>query len=88
MELVIHKTINVDDERAGDLVAQVLQKDYELICASIRALRSKPRLERYEMEDLANDLDFKDAMKTLLSYYMKHSDYIEFMELQRVYGNE
>lgn len=88
MELVIHKTINVDDERAGDLVAQVLQKDFELICANIRALRSKPRLQRHEYVDLVNDLEYKDAMKTLLSYYMKHSDYVEFMEMQRCYGNE
>jgi hypothetical protein len=39
------------------------------------------------MEDLKRNLEIQEAMKTLLSYYMTKSDYNEFMELQRVYGN-
>lgn len=81
------KEVEVDIEEAGNLVAQVLQEDYEFVSASINDLRFKHDLKRHEAEDLARDLEIRDAMKTLLSYYMVKGEYDKFMEIQRCYGN-
>jgi hypothetical protein len=84
------KDLELDTLEAGSLVAQVLQEDYEFICKEINDLRSKAYsgiIKSYEAEDLSNDLEIREAMKTLMRYYMTRNDYNEFMELQRVYGN-
>jgi hypothetical protein len=45
-------------------------------------------MRSHEAEDLARDLEIRDAMKTLLSYYMVKDEYNKFMEIQRCYGND
>jgi hypothetical protein len=82
------KSVEVEVEEAGNLVAQVLQEDYEFVSASINELKFKPHIKPYEAEDLARDLEIRNAMKTLLSYYMVKSEYDKFMEIQRCYGND
>jgi hypothetical protein len=84
------KDLELDTLEAGSLVAQVLQEDYEFLCKEINELRGKALIgiiKSYEAEDLSNDLEIREAMKTLMRYYMTRNDYNEFMELQRVYGN-
>lgn len=84
------RDLELDTLEAGSLVAQVLQEDYEFICKEINELRGKAYsgiIKSYEAEDLSNDLEIREAMKTLMRYYMTRNDYNEFMELQRVYGN-
>ncbi len=82
------KAVEVDLEEAGNLVAQVLQEDYEFVSDSINKLKFKRDLKSYETEDLARDLEIRAAMKTLLSYYMVKDEYDKFMEIQRCYGND
>ncbi len=82
------KSVEVEIEEAGNLVAQVLQEDYEFVSDSINKLKFKPHMMPYEAEDLARDLEIRNAMKTLLSYYMVKSEYDKFMEIQRCYGND
>jgi hypothetical protein len=85
---VIKKSeIQLDTEEAGDLVAQILQDDFDSISRDIRRLQSETNLQSYEAQDLVFDIQVRDAMKRLLQYYMTKLDYDEFMELQRVYGN-
>ena len=82
----VRKNMEIDLDDAGNLVAQVLQEDFDFISKDIIDLKSKS-LKSYEMEDLKRNLEIQEAMKTLLSYYMIKREYNEFMELQRVYGN-
>jgi hypothetical protein len=82
------KSVEVEIEEAGNLVAQVLQEDYEFVSDSINTLKFKRDLKPYEAEDLARDLEIRNAMKTLLSYYMVKDEYDKFMEIQRCYGND
>ncbi len=82
------KSVEVDLEEAGNLVAQVLQEDYEFVSDSINKLKFKRDIQSYEAEDLARDLEIRNAMKTLLSYYMVKGEYDKFMEIQRCYGND
>ena len=82
------KSVEVDLEEAGNLVAQVLQEDYEFVSDSINKLKFKRDIQSYEAEDLARDLEIRNAMKTLLSYYIVKGEYDKFMEIQRCYGND
>ena len=84
--VTVKKNMEIDLDDAGNIVAQVLQEDFDFISKDIIELKSKS-LKSFEMEDLKRNLEIQEAMKTLLSYYMTKSDYNEFMELQRVYGN-
>lgn len=89
MYKVSQKTqVEIDAEDAGDLVAQVLMQDFDdlsrdVVSAQYRLTTLKP----YELEDLQNHIEMRNAIKTVLRYYMTHREYTEFMELQRVYGN-
>ena len=83
----VKKNMELDLEQAGNVVAQVLQEDFEFISKEINELQSRNNLKPFEAVDLANNIEIRDAMKTLLRYYMVRGDYTEFMELQRVYGN-
>lgn len=84
----VKKNMELDLEQAGSVVAQVLMEDFEFISKEINELNYRlTTLKPYECEDLKNNVEMRDAMKSLLRYYMNHRDYTEFMELQRVYGN-
>lgn len=83
----VKKNMELDLEQAGSVVAQVLMEDFEFLSKEINELKSRNDLKPFEAVDLSNNIEMRDAMKTLLRYYMIHSDYTEFMEMQRVYGN-
>ena len=82
------KRMDLSFEDAGGLVAQVLMVDFEFISKEIQELMARRgTLKRHETEDLANNIEMRDAMKSLLRYYLTHDNYTQFIELQRVYGN-
>lgn len=81
------KNAELNHEQAGSIVAQVLMSDFQFISKEVNELLHKKDLKRHEMEDLTNNMEMRDAMKSLLRYYLTHNDYVEFMEIQRVYGN-
>lgn len=85
--VTVRKNMELDLVEAGNVVAQVLQEDFEFISKEINELQSRNDLKPFEAVDLANNIEIRHAMKTLLRYYMVHGDYTEFMELQRVYGH-
>jgi len=85
--VTLQNHVALNHEQAGSLVAQVLKEDFEFISKEVAELVHKRDMKLHEHEDLRNNLEMRDAMKSLLRYYLTHNDYTEFMELQRVYGN-
>jgi len=85
--VTLQNHVALNHEQAGSLVAQVLKEDFEFISKEIGELSFKRDMKPHEYEDLRNNIEMRDAMKSLLRYYMTHREYTEFMELQRVYGN-
>jgi hypothetical protein len=83
----VKRNIELDYEEADNLMAQILQADFGFISNEINELIMKRSTTPVEIEDFKNNIEVRDAMKRLMRYYMKQSDYMEFMELQRVYGN-
>lgn len=92
MYTIEHKTsIELDADSAGKLVAQLLKEDFEFLSDEINETKaflvSGIPVAPYCLEDYNANIEFRNAMQTLMRYYMTHNDYMEFMELQRVYGN-
>jgi len=86
--VTVKRNMEIDLDEAGNIVAQDLQEDFEFISKEIHELTYKlTTLRPHECEDLRRNIEVRDAMKTLLSYYMTKRSHEEFMELQRVYGN-
>ena len=82
------REIEIELEEAQNLVAQVLQEDFDFISKEINQMNYKmTTLSQVEVQDWNNSMEVRDAMKVLMRYYMTRNDYNEFMELQRVYGN-
>jgi hypothetical protein len=61
--------------------------DFDSLAREIRQLQSKDNLQSYEAQDLVDNVKTKNAIREVLKYYMTHDDYMEYMELQRIYGN-
>lgn len=78
--------VELSHTQSSQVVIQNLCEDYENVAKSIHLLMSKD-LKPYQVADLAYDLDLRDAIKFLLSYYMTEDEYLQFMEIQRCYGN-
>jgi len=82
------REIEIEIEEAQNLVAQVLQQDFDFISKEINQMKSKNSVwNTVEIQDWNNMMEVRDAMRRLMQYYMTRNDYNEFMELQRVYGN-
>ena len=83
----VRKNMELDFEDAGNLVAQVLQEDFDFISKEINEMKNSRQFSEVQVQDWNNSIEVRDAMKTLMRYYMTKQDYDQFMELQRVYGN-
>lgn len=83
----VKKNMALDFEQATNLVAQVLKDDFEFLAKEINTLKAKKNLSPVDAIDLANDISVLNGMREVLKYYLVHDEYVEFMELQRVYGN-
>ena len=83
----VRKNMEIDLDDAGNFVAQVLQEDFDFISKEINEMKKIRQFSDVQVQDWNNNIEVRDAMKILLRYYMVKSDYDEFMELQRVYGN-
>lgn len=90
VNVTMEQEIDLDMEAAGNVVANVLMEDFEYISKDIntwmRQLGS-PNCPPYVAQDLADSIEMRNAMQTLLRYYLNMDDYRDFMETQRVYGN-
>ena len=85
--VTMQKNVELSHEQAENLVGQVLKEDFEFISKEINELRMYSSLKSHKVIDLQRNLEIREAMKVLLTYYLTHKDHTEFFELQRVYGN-
>lgn len=71
--------IELPIEQAEEVVVQVLKDDYDRLNTDIMRLKMKDNLENFQKEDLRRDIEVRDAVRTLLSYYMVNTDFEMFM---------
>jgi hypothetical protein len=75
--------IEVSQETYDALFYNVLIKDYESVCSSIRALTSTLDLKPFQEEDLVYDIELKKAMEKLLKYYLYIEDANRIIQNQK-----
>ena len=66
--VTMQKNMDLNHEQAGSIVAQVLKEDFEFISKEINELSFKRDMKPHEYEDLRNNKEMRDAMKSLLRY--------------------
>lgn len=80
--------VRIGAEEADALVAAVLMETFERVSREIMSAKGRLReLKPHQIEDLTHDMALQDAIKVVLKDFMIHEDYLDFMEMQRVYGN-
>jgi hypothetical protein len=63
--------LTIGEDTADLLIRDVLVQDYRRICKSIAELESSTEeLKPFQLEDLANDREFRDALTVMLRYYL------------------
>jgi len=75
-------TINISSETADQLIQDILVQDYLSLVQSVEDLTARAardELKPYQLEDLANDLAFRDAMAVMLTYYLAHEEYSKIL---------
>ena len=75
--------LELDDDQATEVVADLLQDDFDFLTREIIELKNQSNLSTVQAADLINSMNVRDAVQTLLKYYMVHRDYENFMALYR-----
>lgn len=70
-------TLNIQQESAEELFRTILIQDYKSLVSDIKALKKKRKkqgLEFYEQQDLDNNVNFKNGIEIMLTYYLSHDE--------------
>jgi hypothetical protein len=68
--------MEIDYDFKNKIVKETLIEDYKLLISSIEVLRSfGAELMDFQKEDLETDLKYKEAISTVLSYYLTHEEF-------------
>ena len=63
--------LTIGEDTADLLIRDILVQDYHRICDSIAALEARTEeLKPFQIEDLDNDREFRDALIVMLKYYL------------------
>ena len=62
--------VELTSDAVDSVMKSVLLDDYRSLCEDITRLSSSDKLARYQKEDLEHNLRYKQAMETILEYYI------------------
>jgi hypothetical protein len=62
--------IDLNNEAVDGIVKSILIQDYKNLCSDIDNLESIKELPSYKQEDLEHNYRYRNAMETLLEYYV------------------
>jgi hypothetical protein len=62
--------IELNSEAVDGIVKSILLQDYKMLCSDIENLESAAELPKYKKEDLEHNYRYRNAMETLLEYYV------------------
>lgn len=70
-------TIELQADTLDDIFKQILVEDYRSLCRDIKALKKERKtsgLKEYQIEDLSDNIRYRDALKTAITYYFAHDE--------------
>ena len=63
--------VDLTNEAVDGLMKSILIQDYNSLCADIRRLEdNQDKLKKYQLEDLKNNIRYRDAMEVMMEYYV------------------
>ena len=62
--------VELTSDAVDSVMRSVLLQDYRYLCEDITRLSSSDNLAEYQKEDLEHNLRYKQAMETILEYYI------------------
>lgn len=62
--------VELTGEAVDGLMRSILMQDYRGLCTDIERLETAKKLARYQREDLDHNYRYRNAMETLLEYYV------------------
>jgi hypothetical protein len=62
--------VELNNEAVDGLIKSLLIQDYKGLCSDIDNLESTKELRDYQKEDLEHNYRYRNAMETLLEYYV------------------
>lgn len=62
--------VELTNEAVDGLMKSILLQDYQGLCEDIERLESMKNRARHQDEDLKNNYVYKNAMETLMEYYV------------------
>jgi antirestriction protein len=62
--------IELNDEAVDGLIRSILIQDYKGLCKDIDNLESAKKLANYQKQDLEHNYRYRNAMETLMEYYI------------------
>ena len=69
--------IELDAEAMDTIFRNILVEDYNSLCRDIKSLKKERKyigLKEYQIEDLSDNIRYRDAMKVLIGYYFAHEE--------------
>jgi len=63
--------LSIGEDTADLLIRDIIVQDYSRVCESIEHLEARiDELKPFQLEDLANDREVRDALIVMLKYYL------------------
>lgn len=62
--------VELNNEAVDGLIKSILIQDYKGLCSDIANLESAQELKDYQKQDLDHNYRYRDAMETLMEYYV------------------
>lgn len=75
-------TIELQADTLDAIFKQILVEDYRSLCRDIKALKKERKasgLKEYQIEDLSDNIRYRDALKTAITYYFAHDEAREIL---------
>ena len=75
--------IELDTEAMDAIFRNILVEDYNSLCRDIKTLKKERKaigLKEYQVEDLSDNIRYRDAMKVLIGYYFAHEEAQEILK--------
>jgi hypothetical protein len=62
--------VELNNEAVDGLIKSILIQDYKGLCSDIANLESAQELKDYQKQDLEHNYRYRNAMETLMEYYV------------------
>lgn len=75
-------TIELQPDMIDAIFKQILVTDYRSLCEDIKALKKERKtsgLKDYQIEDLSDNIKYRDALNTAITYYFAHDEAREIL---------